>query len=156
MLRSYSRGLLQRAQHQHHSCFTRRWFQAIPVIDVEPLVTQQKVRYLLLRLLSSLAKAQQAQPSTQDAAEVAQQLHRACNEVGFFYVSSIVPMWTECLALYTGSMIYFAGSKSWGTNRGLPECAQRSTCLVCSAGNYLDSRLHVTLWTLGGVTPGTN
>ena len=46
---------------------------------------------MLLCLLSSLAKAQQAQPPVQNAAEVAQQLHRACNEVGFFYVSSIVP-----------------------------------------------------------------
>ncbi|KAL3151731.1 hypothetical protein ABBQ38_012710 [Trebouxia sp. C0009 RCD-2024] len=65
MLRSYSRELFERAQHQYYSCCTRRWFQAIPVIDVEPLVNQQ-----------------------QNAAEVGQQLHKACTDVGFFYVAN--------------------------------------------------------------------
>lgn len=91
MLRSYSRGLLDRAQNQYHSCCTRRWFQAIPVIDVEPLVNQQQVCYLLVRSVGSLAKHPQGQPPVQNAAEVGQQLHKACNEVGFFYVSSAVP-----------------------------------------------------------------
>lgn len=86
MLRSYSRGLLERAQHQYHSCCTKRWFQAIPVIDVEPLVNQQQVPCLLMRFLATLTKLQ-AQFPMQNAAEVAQQLHKACNEVGFFYVS---------------------------------------------------------------------
>ena len=42
--KSCYRGLLERARQQYHSRYTRRWFQAIPVIDVEPLVKRQQVR----------------------------------------------------------------------------------------------------------------
>ena len=35
---------MERYRQQCHSCYTKRWFQAIPVIDVEPLTKQQEVR----------------------------------------------------------------------------------------------------------------
>lgn len=153
MLRSYSRELFERAQHQYYSCCTRRWFQAIPVIDVEPLVNQQQVCFLLVRSPGSLAKHQQGQPPVQNAAEVGQQLHKACTDVGFFYVSSTVPAYHGFPVVYVPGtlykgqwfLLYHAGCKPWCTSTDLPERAQRSTCLVCAAGNHINTLLHATL-----------
>ncbi|DBA89756.1 TPA: hypothetical protein ACH3X2_004633 [Trebouxia sp. C0005] len=50
---------------QHHCQDTKRWFQSIPVVDVGSLVREEKA-----------------------VSDVAQQLHKACHEVGFFYVAN--------------------------------------------------------------------
>lgn len=147
--KSCYRGLLERARQQYYSCYTRRWFQAIPVIDVEPLVKRQQVRaksHVAEVHVAEAAVAEAYVRAVQNAAVVAQQLHKACHEVGFFYVCCAVPtgcdsVWPECPVKTLIVCTKYTGCQPRSTTTDLPECLEGGPCLVCSAGIYPECSL---------------
>ena len=58
MLRAFSKGYLNCVQQQTYSCCTRRWFQAIPIIDVGPLISQEQVKECNVRCSAHTHRAE--------------------------------------------------------------------------------------------------
>lgn len=85
MLRRSSSAVFAHVRWQCHNPCTQRCFQSIPIVDVGPLV-----------------KGDQA------AADVAQQLHKACHEVGFFYVANHGVPTQTCQAVLQEAHAWFA------------------------------------------------
>lgn len=150
--KSCYRGLLERARQQYYSCYTRRWFQAIPVIDVEPLVKRQQVRAKSQLLQSMLQKLQKLQVHKHMCvlcrmlSMLLNNFTRLVTKSAFStYVAQsqlVVILWPECPVKTLNIRMKRAGCQPWSTTTDLPECLERGPCLVCSAGIHHDALLY--------------